>query len=255
MFNFFLILKIGESCNRYRFRSPPVHAGWEREREREDNRDWDTHSNRSHRNESNRNRAGGHGGGRGGGNRGGGRDEHGKRGGNRRNRNTSECDERWRADSPSSGRNYGNRRENHREIRQVSQVSEERMMPLVSNIVNPRSIIENKLLSQGSEPLVVSPSGTGDPNRTRDTRSVEPIGYPDKFQGKPPSGRRGSIKENSRSLKIFENLPPRLQKKLLDKNGLLSLHNSYIGTTSEDTQWDGSTVTYQVIKKKKLNIN
>lgn len=89
---------------------------------------------------------------------------------------------------------------------------------------------------------------TGDPNRTRDTRSVEPIGYPDKFPGKPPSGRRESMKEMSAmARKNFDQLPPRLQKKFLDKNGLIPLQNSYIGTTSEDTQWDGSTVTYQVI--------
>lgn len=64
----------------------------------------------------------------GGGNRGGGRDDHGKRvgGGNRRNRNTSESEERWRPDSPSLGRNYGNRRgDNHREIRQVREVDSE----------------------------------------------------------------------------------------------------------------------------------
>ncbi|XP_046597971.1 telomerase-binding protein EST1A-like isoform X2 [Neodiprion lecontei] len=196
----------------------PVLGGWdrERERERENSRDWDTHSNHSHRNENHRNRAGAHG--SGGNNRSGGREEHGKRGGgSRRNRNPSDCEERWRPDSPSSGRSYGNKRDNHREIR------------------------------QGSEPLIDSPNTTGDTSRTRDTRSVEPIGYPEKFQGKPPSGRRGSIKDNSmhRNLKNFDHLPPRLQRKLLDKNGLLSTQNSYIGTTSEDTQWDGSTVTYQ----------
>ncbi|XP_020710640.2 telomerase-binding protein EST1A isoform X1 [Athalia rosae] len=195
----------------------PVHVAWEREREREENRDWDTHSNRSHRNESHQNRTGSYCHGAGGGSRGSGRDDHGRRGGgNRRNRNTSECEERWRAESPSLARNYGNRRDNHREIR------------------------------QGSEPLIVSPTGTGDPNRTRDTRSVEPIGYPEKFQGKPPSGRRGSSKNNSMlRMSNFDLLPPRLQKKFLDKNGLIPVQNSYIGTTSEDTQWDGSTVTYQ----------
>lgn len=101
-----------------------VHIAWEGERVESRNRDWDNRSNRGYRNEGHRNRMG--------------RqtvvdpstnnvqnrpDEHGKRfSGNRRggNRNTNENEEReWRSNSPMSARNYGNRRDYPREIRQV----------------------------------------------------------------------------------------------------------------------------------------
>ncbi|XP_015592692.1 telomerase-binding protein EST1A isoform X2 [Cephus cinctus] len=190
----------------------PTHGTWDRDR---DDKDWDTQSNRSHRSESHRHhRSGGHSGShseaasR--------RDDHGKRySGNRRNRNASENDERWRSDSPSAARNFGNRRDNPREVR------------------------------QGSEPLFETPLNTNDPNRKRDTRSVEPTGHPDKFQGKPPSGRRGSVKEGctTNSMKHLDLLPLRLRKKFIE-DGTGSIGITAIGTSSEDT-WDGSTVTFQ----------
>ena len=94
----------------------PVHQNWEKERERDDHRDWDVRSNRSCQSESHRRPVSG-GNHTESGNR---RDEHNKRySGNRRNRNPKENDERWRPDSPS-GKNYGNRRDNSREVRQVS---------------------------------------------------------------------------------------------------------------------------------------
>jgi len=98
-------------------------------------------------------------------------------------------------------------------------------------------------LDQGSEPL--SANSQSDFNRTRDTRSVEPAGYPDKFQGKPPSGRRSSTKDNLslKNMKL-ELLPPRLQKKYLIDNGY-TLPSNNSGTLTEDS-WNGSSVTFQV---------
>lgn len=81
-------------------------------------------------------------------------------------------------------------------------------------------------------------------NRTRDTRSVEPVGHSDKFQGKPPSGRRGNTKDNlSKNIKL-ELLPPRLQKKYLIDNGY-ALPSNNPGTSVEDS-WNGSSITFQV---------
>lgn len=81
-------------------------------------------------------------------------------------------------------------------------------------------------------------------NRTRDTRSVEPIGHSDKFQGKPPSGRRNNAKDSlSKNMKL-ELLPPRLQKKYLIDNGYV-LPSKNPETSTEDC-WNGSSVTFQV---------
>lgn len=81
-------------------------------------------------------------------------------------------------------------------------------------------------------------------NRTRDTRSVEPIGHSDKFQSKPPSGRRGNMKDSlSKNIKL-ELLPPRLQKKYLIDNGY-ALPGNNPGTSTEDS-WNGSSLTFQV---------
>ncbi|XP_393289.4 telomerase-binding protein EST1A isoform X2 [Apis mellifera] len=168
----------------------PNQGGWERDQEREHSEDRDSHSNRSHKSDNQRNRSSGHtrrdseSGTKN-------RDEHGKRySGNRRNRHGNENEERWRSDSPLSSRGYGNRKDNSREVR------------------------------QGSEPLFVTTNHLNDFNRTRDTRSVEPAGHAEKFQGKPPSGKWGSAKDSlPKNIKI-EHLPPRLQKKYLLDNGL-----------------------------------
>ncbi|XP_012273002.1 telomerase-binding protein EST1A isoform X2 [Orussus abietinus] len=186
----------------------PVRGTWDREKEREDDRDWDTRSNRSHRN-----RSGSHGGGNHSERGSRSRNDHGKRySGNRRNRNISENEERWRSDSPQSAKNFGSRRDNPREVR------------------------------QGSEPLFVTSNSINDSNRSRDTRSVEPFSYSDKFHGKPPSGRKDNAKECPMP-KNFDLLPPRLRSKFLAENGLAPPPSS-IGTSSEDA-WDGSTVTFQ----------
>lgn len=48
------------------------------------------------------------------------RDDNGKRySGNRRHRHANENEERWRSNSPVSTKNYANRKENVREVRQV----------------------------------------------------------------------------------------------------------------------------------------
>ncbi|KMQ92529.1 telomerase-binding protein est1a [Lasius niger] len=185
----------------------PSHTAWEREREESDDRD--SHSNRSHR--SDRNRASSHSV-RDNGSEGRGRDDNSKRySGNRRHRHVNENEERWRTDSPVSARNCANRKDNLREVR------------------------------QGSEPL--SMTNQNDFNRTRDTRSVEPIGHSDKFQGKPPSGRRNNAKDSlSKNMKL-ELLPPRLQKKYLIDNGY-ALPSNNPGTSAENS-WNGSSVTFQ----------
>ncbi|XP_070165700.1 telomerase-binding protein EST1A isoform X3 [Polyergus mexicanus] len=185
----------------------PSHTAWEREREESDDRD--SHSNRSHR--SDRNRGNSHSV-RDNDSEGRGRDDNSKRySGNRRHRHTNENEELWRTNSPISARNNANRKDNLREVR------------------------------QGSEPL--SMTNQNDFNRTRDTRSVEPIGHLEKFQGKPPSGRRGNAKDNlSKNMKL-ELLPPRLQKKYLIDNGYV-LPSNNPGTSTEDS-WNGSSVTFQ----------
>ncbi|XP_026825865.1 telomerase-binding protein EST1A isoform X3 [Ooceraea biroi] len=184
----------------------PSHSAWEREREDSDDRD--SHSNRSHK--SDRNRGSGHGA-RDNECEGKGRDDNGKRySGSRRYRHTNENEERWRSESPVSAKNCANRKDNLREVR------------------------------QGSEPLS---SNQSDFNRTRDTRSVEPTGHQDKFQGKPPSGRRSSTKDSlSKNIKL-ELLPPRFQKKYLIDNGY-TLPSNNPGTSAEDS-WNGSSITFQ----------
>ncbi|KAJ9594803.1 hypothetical protein L9F63_013905, partial [Diploptera punctata] len=111
-------------------------------------------------------------------------------------------------------------------------------------------------IRQASEPRVLPPTSLPlDVNRMRDTRSVEPAGRGwngEKLQSKPPSGRRGSMKDSclptnitktpSKSYICYDSLPPRLKKKFLAEN--MAANTSYIGTTSEDA-WDGSTVTFQ----------
>ncbi|KAI4500592.1 hypothetical protein M0802_004184 [Mischocyttarus mexicanus] len=121
--------------------------------------------------------------------------------GNRRNY-TNENEESWRSESLFSNTNFNNRRDNPREVR------------------------------QGSEPLYVTPNNPSDFSRTRDTRSVEPAGYPDKFQGKPPSGKKSVANK-------LECLPPRFQKKYCLDNGL-ALPTTSLGSTVEES-WNGTT--------------
>jgi hypothetical protein len=118
----------------------------------------------------------------------------------------------------------------------------------------------SRVIRQASEPRALLPASLPqDTNRMRDTRSVEPVGTPGtrgwnggKLQAKPPSGRRGSVKDcnvlpsgnksNPKPHPCYDSLPPRLKKKYLAENMVSS--STYIGTTSEDV-WDGSTVTFQ----------
>lgn len=84
--------------------------------------------------------------------------------------------------------------------------------------------------------------------RTRDTRSVEPSGPPnrqyksEKVQSKPPSGRRHStvgVEYDNRRHKA-PNLPPRLLKKIMDENKM----NHQQPNTMEEV-WDGSSLMFQ----------
>ncbi|XP_057667443.1 telomerase-binding protein EST1A isoform X1 [Diorhabda carinulata] len=81
-------------------------------------------------------------------------------------------------------------------------------------------------------------------NRTRDTRSVEPSGQPnrnyntEKVQSKPPSGRRHSTVEVEME-KRYNSLPPRLKKKMLEECGIQP------PPVVEENSWDGSSVTFQ----------
>ncbi|XP_012061387.1 PREDICTED: LOW QUALITY PROTEIN: telomerase-binding protein EST1A [Atta cephalotes] len=185
----------------------PSHTTWDREREESNDRD--SHSNRNHK--SDRNRASSHTM-RDNESESRSRDDTNKRySGNRRHRHANENEERyWRTESPASARNCANRKDNSREVR------------------------------QGSEPL--SLTNQNDFNRTRDTRSVEPVGHSDKFQGKPPSGRRNPKDTLSKNIKL-DLLPPRLQKKYLLDNGY-ALPSNTPGTSTEDS-WNGSSITFQ----------
>ncbi|XP_058800313.1 telomerase-binding protein EST1A-like isoform X2 [Phymastichus coffea] len=190
---------------------PSLENHWDRERSssRAD-RDWDVQSNRN-RNDTHpsRNMPSNFG------NQNDGRvkDEHSKRG-NRRNRNVSDNEDRRRTESPASTRNFGNRnRDNPREIR------------------------------QGSEPLFITAKNLNDTDRIRDTRSVEPLGYSDKFQGKPPSGKRGGKEITMPKRLNPENLPPRLRAKYHQEHGITQ-QNSSIGTS--EGAWDGNSLTFQV---------
>lgn len=84
-------------------------------------------------------------------------------------------------------------------------------------------------------------------NRNRDTRSVESFGYNDKFQGKPPMGKRGRDlympKRNNRDK--FDSLPPRFRK--IQERKMMQTSNNIQMSKTEDG-WDGSTVTFQVRK-------
>lgn len=121
-------------------------------------------------------------------------------------------------------------------------------------------LVVSREIRQASEPRALPPTSLSlDVNRIRDTRSVEPVGTSggrgwngDKLQAKPPSGRRGSVKDcgvlpsvnknNPKPHPCYDSLPPRLKKKYLAESMVSS--SNYIGTTSEDV-WDGSTVTFQ----------
>jgi len=120
--------------------------------------------------------------------------------------------------------------------------------------------VVSREIRQASEPRALPHTSLSlDTNRMRDTRSVEPVGTSggrgwngDKLQAKPPSGRRGSVKDcsvlpiinknNPKPHPCYDSLPPRLKKKYLAESMVSS--SNYIGTTSEDV-WDGSTVTFQ----------
>lgn len=127
-------------------------------------------------------------------------------------------------------------------------------------VYNQRRSEVSREIRQASEPRALLPTSLPqDANRMRDTRSVEPVGTSGargwnggKLQAKPPSGRRGSVKDctvlpsgnkgNPKPHPCYDSLPPRLKKKYLAENMVSS--SNYIGTTSEDV-WDGSTVTFQ----------
>ncbi|XP_044015276.1 uncharacterized protein LOC122857262 isoform X2 [Aphidius gifuensis] len=161
-------------------------SGWERE-SRESREDWDTQSTHSQRSDHHRNRQvrNQHQDNRN-------QHDHNKRySGNRnRNRNTNENDNNnWRPESP---RGFNNRRD----TRQGSE-------PPQNNNINQQVNTNDNNNSNNN-------------NRTRDTRSVEPMGY-DKFQRKPPTGR---YRNNMKAPIKIENLPPRLQKKYREENGL-----------------------------------
>ncbi|XP_066589128.1 telomerase-binding protein EST1A-like isoform X1 [Prorops nasuta] len=184
-----------------------LRSGWEGERNREISIDRDSHSSSKQRNDNYRSRSSRQGSrDREGSSRN--RDDQGKRySGNRRNRHGNENEERWRSDSPVGSRNNGNRKDNLRELR------------------------------QGSEPLNSVPSNVKEPSRTRDTRSVEPLSHAEKYQGKPPSGKRGMRDGFLQSSKL-ESLPPRLQRKHLLDNGITP-------PPSLEESWNGTTVTFQ----------
>lgn len=82
-------------------------------------------------------------------------------------------------------------------------------------------------------------------NRGRDSRSVEPQGFMDKYQGKPPTGRRmndGRKDGNMSKGWKLEQLPPRFQKKFLEQNGYPP--NTPIAAI--DDSWDGNGLSFQV---------
>lgn len=73
---------------------------------------------------------------------------------------------------------------------------------------------------------------------------MEPVGHLDKFQGKPPSGRRNNVKESLVKNTKLESLPPRLQKKYLIDNGY-ALPSNNPGMSTEES-WNGTSVIFQV---------
>jgi len=119
--------------------------------------------------------------------------------------------------------------------------------------------VVSREIRQASEPRALPPTSLSvDTNRMRDSRSVEPLGTSggrgwngDKLQSKPPSGRRGSVKDSSilpsanksnpKPHPCYDSLPPRLKKKYLAES--MGSSSNYIGTASD--VWDGSTVTFQ----------
>ncbi|XP_031779965.1 telomerase-binding protein EST1A isoform X3 [Nasonia vitripennis] len=218
----------------------------DRERPKDDSRDWDSQSIRSQRNDSylsrnvSSNFGGNHNDGR---NRN--RDDRSKDDQRRQDqrRDDRSRDDRRRDDhskrftaafQPSS-RNDDPRRDDPRR-EDHSKHFTPAFQPASRNIAN-RNRDNPREVRQGSEP----PKNVNDSNRIRDTRSVEPLGYQDKFQGKPPSGKRGSKEITMpKSLKL-ETLPPRLQARYIEEHGL---PNNSIGTTSEEA-WDGSSLIIQ----------
>ncbi|KAK0174419.1 hypothetical protein PV327_010188 [Microctonus hyperodae] len=217
-----------------------TQTGWDESKDREENRDqsWETLSTRSkkknnpHRDNYVGKPCGGtssnHSSGEGNTNK----DDSTKRYlNNRKIRNTTECDDDWRPKSSASNRNYDNRRDS--EIyRNIRQGSESPSNMLVSNNVIDAAHI-----------------------RTRDTRSVGPLGY-DKFQNKPPIGRRGYSKGNSINI---DALPPRLQRKYLAEIGLdMPLPNRTDPETSHNTYsaQPSSSVLHnsQIIQQSQSNL-
>ncbi|PSN43517.1 hypothetical protein C0J52_21207 [Blattella germanica] len=160
-----------------------------------------------------------------------------------------------------SMRYSGNRRNCHQnesetKSQEVNHVGSWNSEPSNSpHVYQPRKNEFSREIRQASEPRALPPATLPlDTNRMRDTRSVEPAGRgwnSEKLQSKPPSGRRGSMKDGNmpqnivktapKSHSSYDSLPPRLQKKYLENMGG---NVRYIGTTSEDV-WDGSTVTFQ----------
>lgn len=108
----------------------------------------------------------------------------------------------------------------------------------------------NRNLRQVSEPRSLSLNSVQTENRGRDTRSVEPgednLWSQDRFNQKPPAGLYGK-RNNSKVTHpkhkqhhmSFDQLPPRLQKKYMEENGLQELPSqfTYPPTSSEKSYY------------------
>lgn len=110
----------------------------------------------------------------------------------------------------------------------------------------------NRNLRQVSEPRSLSLNSVQTENRGRDTRSVEPgednSWSQDRFNQKPPAGLYGK-RSNSKVTHpkhkqhhmSFDQLPPRLQKKYMEENGLQELPSQCpYPTTSSEKSYYGS---------------
>jgi len=112
------------------------------------------------------------------------------------------------------------------------------------------SPLQHQNMRQSSEPRSLPFTSIHLDKRGRDTRSVEPGDekqWLDKSNHKPPSGQYGrkgskqSYSKNKQYHMSFDNLPPRLQKKLMEKNGLQEQPvNSTYGSSNNENLYLGS---------------